>query len=595
MANTGWMFDPVLAAPATATGTVYVAAGAAVTAPVITGLGVCGDPYIVAVTSPVTAQVAIAIGASNGLCGNIMANTQPVLISGAAYGVLSERELPLLFSGYGPPLVDAAVGSLYSRRDGGTGTSFYVKEPEGWIAVTGVVDLEAGDMFLAGDQTITGAKTFDVGSFFDKGNEVFNAKAFGAIGDGVADDTAELQVAINAAATANTPLYIPDGTYKTSAPLVVSSTITIRGDHLEWQGTGHYGDASYANEAYSKSGTWIVPTHTTGIALDFNSVGDGYISVNVENIGIRGPGAGSLTGVRLAEHTNRSRLKSVRALNCSVGISITNCFDNTYVDLAAWGCETGLYINGANQSVLVNTDIQVNKDYGVRVLNTSVCTFAGGVTEANNGTPISLESASSECVFENWYFEDIQSTWPAPVFFGLDVDNGCDYNAFRNCHFGAAVPIRLAGNHNQLINVQGSSPVTITGNSNVLIGTFVGTITEAAAGTNIIFDAYGGRNGIMGDFFIKGGKKVYLNGNAASANYIGRTLATGDTEISTATSGIKLLAAGGVTAGVYVGSGAPEGAVAATVGSLYLRTGGGAGTSLYVKESGTSTVGWVPK
>lgn len=43
------------------------------------------------------------------------------------------------------------------------------------------------------------------------------------------------------------------------------------------------------------------------------------------------------------------------------------------------------------------------------------------------------------------------------------------------------------------------------------------------------------------------------------------------------------------------GAGTPEGAVAASVGTLYLRTDGGAGTTLYVKESGTGNTGWVAK
>jgi hypothetical protein len=43
------------------------------------------------------------------------------------------------------------------------------------------------------------------------------------------------------------------------------------------------------------------------------------------------------------------------------------------------------------------------------------------------------------------------------------------------------------------------------------------------------------------------------------------------------------------------GSGSPEGAVTAAVGSLYTRTDGGAGTTLYVKESGAGNTGWVAK
>jgi hypothetical protein len=43
------------------------------------------------------------------------------------------------------------------------------------------------------------------------------------------------------------------------------------------------------------------------------------------------------------------------------------------------------------------------------------------------------------------------------------------------------------------------------------------------------------------------------------------------------------------------GSGDPENTVTAPVGSLYTRTDGGAGTTLYVKESGTGNTGWVAK
>jgi hypothetical protein len=46
---------------------------------------------------------------------------------------------------------------------------------------------------------------------------------------------------------------------------------------------------------------------------------------------------------------------------------------------------------------------------------------------------------------------------------------------------------------------------------------------------------------------------------------------------------------------VLSGTGTPESIHAAPVGSLYLRTDGGAATSVYVKESGTGTTGWVAK
>lgn len=49
------------------------------------------------------------------------------------------------------------------------------------------------------------------------------------------------------------------------------------------------------------------------------------------------------------------------------------------------------------------------------------------------------------------------------------------------------------------------------------------------------------------------------------------------------------------SASIRIGAGSPEGVVGALVGSLYLRTDGGAGTCLYVKESGSGDTGWVAK
>lgn len=43
------------------------------------------------------------------------------------------------------------------------------------------------------------------------------------------------------------------------------------------------------------------------------------------------------------------------------------------------------------------------------------------------------------------------------------------------------------------------------------------------------------------------------------------------------------------------GEGSPEGVVSARIGAIYQRTDGGAGTSLYVKESGTGNTGWTAK
>lgn len=69
-------------------------------------------------------------------------------------------------------------------------------------------------------------------------------------------------------------------------------------------------------------------------------------------------------------------------------------------------------------------------------------------------------------------------------------------------------------------------------------------------------------------------------------------LITEDNRLVLGTSG-KFQMPAGMT--ISSGSGTPEGVVTAVKGSLFLRTDGAAGTGFYVKESGSSTTGWVAK
>ena len=79
--------------------------------------------------------------------------------------------------------------------------------------------------------------------------------------------------------------------------------------------------------------------------------------------------------------------------------------------------------------------------------------------------------------------------------------------------------------------------------------------------------------------------------------------AAGDFGIGTTSPAAKLdvngtVKATSVTLGsatITTGTGSPESVVSAGVGSLYMRTDGGAGTSLYVKESGSGNTGWAAK
>lgn len=97
-----------------------------------------------------------------------------------------------------------------------------------------------------------------------------------------------------------------------------------------------------------------------------------------------------------------------------------------------------------------------------------------------------------------------------------------------------------------------------------------------------------------------GGAALVTAGNATGTGTGGAVAITAGTSPSGTpgpitlvhtTEGVRLGSASGPK--VISGTGSPEGTVTAPVGSLYHRTDGGTGTSLYIKESGAGNTGWV--
>lgn len=81
---------------------------------------------------------------------------------------------------------------------------------------------------------------------------------------------------------------------------------------------------------------------------------------------------------------------------------------------------------------------------------------------------------------------------------------------------------------------------------------------------------------------------IVLYSARATPDFLGRITATSATFNGT-------ISPSNTTITWSAGSGSPEGVVTAPVGSLYSRTNGGTGTTLYVKESGAGNTGWAAK
>lgn len=85
----------------------------------------------------------------------------------------------------------------------------------------------------SGTENHSGVVTFAGDARFKSGDPWFDVKAFGAVGDGVADDTAAIQAAINALSANGGTIFFPNGYYKCTTEINVADKRSI-----VFQGTG---------------------------------------------------------------------------------------------------------------------------------------------------------------------------------------------------------------------------------------------------------------------------------------------------------------------------------------------------------------------
>lgn len=173
----------------------------------------------------------------------------------------------------------------------------------------------------------------------DLGSTFISVKSFGAVGDGVADDAAEIQAAINSAGSGDT-VWFPRGTYLVSQTIVFPGNITLLGGGGIATGTTIKAAAGIENAVlasaawYNNQTTCGNPVRIQGIQIDGANVGTnvhGLVALNFwaryEDLQIRNTtGHGILLDDRTRNATN------IITNSCSEP-TIEQCrFDNTAGD-----------------------------------------------------------------------------------------------------------------------------------------------------------------------------------------------------------------------------------------------------------------------
>lgn len=187
-----------------------------------------------------------------------------------------------------------------------------------------------------------------------------------------------------------------------------------------------------------------------------------------------------------------------------------------------------------------------------------------------------------------------------------------NYLVLSNSSAGSELQIAASGSDTNIgiwLVPKGSDPVVVRAPSGI-----TPTLASSSPDTNADLNLASQGSGVVR---ANGGEIPTLNNSKTftsktinlSNNTIIGTLSQFNTALSDAdfvsTSGAEVLSnktltapkisGGSGTATITAGTGTPEGVETATVGSLFVRTDGGAATTLYVKETGTGNTGWVAK
>ena len=175
------------------------------------------------------------------------------------------------------------------------------------------------------------------------------------------------------------------------------------------------------------------------------------------------------------------------------------------------------------------------------------------------------------------------------------TDNNVDLGS-ATFHWQDAYIINLISTTSATLTMTGD--ITASGDNTISIGNFSGNYfkggyfktevyVSSATVNSAVYGSTSGTGGSGGSFFSTGTGGVGVNGTGK----IGGVFSTN----GTGTYAWDAVFGGSTAIGLLVASGSPEGVVTGNIGSLYIRTNGGASTTLYVKESGTGNTGWVGK
>lgn len=440
-------------------------------------------------------------------------------------------------------------------------------------------------------------------------SHLIDPRNYGAVGDAMTDDTAALNAALGVALATGTPFTFGTGTYKTTGTVIVQCEVVA-----------------------SASATIV---SSAAVAVQLGVVGTTINGANVVLPKIRRAAASPHTGVGL---------KAVDMDSCSVMVPDVFDFADSVV-LA--GDAQGIAYN----TIIIGRLYGYNRNMVLEPVNGGWCnqnTIIGGRWAHNRSGSAVAGTRQIDIIDGNTnMFLGCSLEGNVPEYHIAGVNAA--YNRFYACRFettGVVIPTiywgELSGTTYSNGNmIEGSftaperrlrviqsthanrnhtrdqflwrgqmgddSGAVILSNINsdgeALISILSSSTDPHAADPNVDYKLWLAAGGIRAKNTADPFARVYLdaalgrlyfgNGTAdptatARLRYnSGLELVNDDFWINTAGKGLRV-----INAKILSGAGSPEGVVTASIGSQFLRSDGVAGTTLYLKTSGSGTTGW---
>ena len=243
----------------------------------------------------------------------------------------------------------------------------------------------------------------------NKLKDTVSVKDFGAVGDGVADDTAAIQAAYNSNAAI---IQFPAGTFKVSSTIYINRGVTINGSGAQ--------DGSGGNGQSSGLSSTVINYTGTGNCIDLvGSQTEGVSNVHLSNFMINGnvlaDGGlfiGSSTAVSKCTFKNLGIFNFTNATtNKGYGVGIRNCILSLFENVYVHGCNDGFNIGfGATTSCQFTSCFsRVNNQYGWLIRQGNGFSFDQCVAEGNVKTGLVIDARTgqniSDVAFYSWYSE----------------------------------------------------------------------------------------------------------------------------------------------------------------------------------------------